>query len=91
MHCNARSLTIGLLYYCNDRNEAFISISRIQPKFDEQFSNQIRQNTKGFKNAAGTLSSAIPTIGICGIIAQEQTSYKFIMKIIIKTWGTSRT
>jgi hypothetical protein len=25
----------------------------MEPKFDEQFSNQIRQITKGFKNAAG--------------------------------------
>jgi hypothetical protein len=46
---------LGLLYHCNDRNEAFISIWRIEPKFDEQFSNQICQITKGFKNAAGTL------------------------------------
>ena len=44
----------GLLYYCNDRNEAF-SMWRIEQKFYEQFSNQIRQITKGFKNAAGTL------------------------------------
>jgi hypothetical protein len=27
----------------------------MEPKFDEQFSNQIRQITKGFENAAGTL------------------------------------
>jgi hypothetical protein len=52
-----RDSWLGLLYYRNDRNEAF-SIWRIEPKFDDQFSNQIRQITKGFKKPAGTLLAA---------------------------------
>ena len=44
---------------------------RVEPKFDEQFSNQIRQITKGFKNAAGTLHHKCYADGRAVIIGIE--------------------